>query len=163
MKIVLDCQTILAVLLIIVGGIFLIYLPHLEKGLGNVSGNIVEHFPSSMRQGHLEVVRREPKILIPKIVKAMHNDANKNIKSLPDDYMYLYNYEKNFDSSKVYGDFSSRLDGYQDYLLRNKNNFHSLEENDIDNLTGLLNGKLLKESDIPNNFKFEQEFKAVNH
>jgi len=160
MKIELDCQTALAVTLIILCGIFLIYLPHLES---NISGNkVVEHFPSSMRL--TESIRKQPKILIPKIITAMQNDAlSKTQNLLPDDYLYLYDYEKNFKSNKVYGDFSSRLEAYENYLLRNKNNFHNLNETDLDNLTKLLNGKSINEDNICNNFNYEKEFKAINH
>ena len=134
MKIELDCQTTLAVVLIIVLGIFLIYLPYLEK-----RKNYIEHFPPTMR--HSENLRKEPKILIPKIVKSMYKDTTKNFhKSLPDDYMFLYDYEKNFDINKVYGDFSNRLDAYQNLLIRNKNDFHNLDEIDVDNLTKVLSG-----------------------
>jgi len=161
MKIELDYQTALALVLIILCGICLIYLPHLEKGrLGNISGNTVEHFPSSMRL--TESIRKEPKVLIPKIVKAMHNDSLKH-NVLPDDYLYLYDYEKNFKSNKVYGDFSSRLEAYESFLLGNKNSFHNLNESDIDNLTKLLNGQSISENDISKSFDYEKEFKAANH
>ena len=158
MKIELDCQTILAVVLIIVCGIFMIYLPHLEK-----RNQYIEHFPSTMR--YSDNIRKEPKAIIPKIITTMHNDAKndaKNYNTLPDDYMYLYDYEKNFDSNKVYGDFSSRLDAYQNFLMRNRNDFHNLSAQDIDNLTKLLNGRSVNERDISNNFSYEQEYKAVN-
>ena len=160
MKIELDFQTVLAVVLIIISGILFIYLPYLENNRFNPKPYI-EHFPATMR--HSENVRKEPKLLIPKIVKTMEIQSKQNPKTLPDDYMYLYNYEKNFDINKVYGDFSSRLDAYNNFLLRNKNNFHNLDGNDIDNLTKLLNSQKINESDIPNNFSYEQEFKAVNH
>lgn len=166
MKIELDIKTVLAVLLIIICGAFFTYLPYLEKknpiGYNKIpTGSNIEHFPSTMR--YTDNIRKEPKTIIPRIVTTMAKDAAKDIKSLPDDYMYLYGYEKNFDNSKVYGDFSSRLEAYHNFLLQNKNNFHNLEAKDIDNLTKLLNGKILNEMDIPNNFRYKQEFKAVNH
>ena len=87
------------------------------------------------------------------------NSANK---SLPDDYMYLYDYEKNFDNTKVYGDFGNRLNAYQNFLLRHKNDYHDLSGKDIDNLAKLLNGQEIYNQNIPSKFSYEQEFKAIN-
>lgn len=158
MKIELDCETLLATFLIIVGGILLIYLPTLERK-NNISGNNIEHFPSSLR--FHEGIRKEPKAIIPKIFKEMNREKTA-AKSLPDDYMYLYDYEKNFDDNRVYGDFANRLEAYKNYLQRHRNDFHNLASEDVENLTKILNGQMINENNIPNNFSYEQEFKAIN-
>lgn len=159
MRIELDCQTTLAVVLIIVLGISLIYLPYLEKR--NFVKPYIEHFPSTLR--YSDNIRKEPKVLIPKIMSTMQKDTNNNnTKSLADDYMFLYDYEKNFDINKVYGDFSNRLDAYENFLKRNKNDFHNLDGKDVDNLTKLLSGVKLSDTDIPGDFSYEKEFRAMN-
>ena len=69
MKIQLDCQTALAVVLIIICGIFLIYLPQLKNR------NYIENFPSTMK--YSDNIRKEPKNLIPKIITTMYKDSKK--------------------------------------------------------------------------------------
>ena len=96
MKIELDCgvNTLLAVFLIIIVGILFMYLTHFggfaPPGKNKFKG--IEHFPASLK--FHEGIRRQPKALIPKIIKHM-NQEKTLLKSLPDDYMYLYDYEKN--------------------------------------------------------------------
>ncbi len=158
MKIELDCGTLLAVFLIIIGGILFIYLPHFGGREKKNKLRGIEHFPASLR--FHEGIRRQPKALIPKIIKHM-NQEKTLLKSLPDDYMYLYDYEKNFDEKKIYGDFKNRLEAYKHYLQRHKNDFHDLNNLDINNLTKLLNDQVIKDNDIPNNFSYQEEFKAL--
>ena len=138
--------------LIIVCGIFFIYLE-------NKSRNKVEHFPSTLR--YTEKLHQEPKLLLPKIASEMHKNTT-NYSSLPDDYDYLYNYEKNFSLNRVYGDYQSRLDAYKGFLIKNKNTFHNFDDQDLDNLTKLLNNLELTNQDIPNNFIYNKDFGASN-
>lgn len=118
-----------------------------------------EHFPSTVRYD--DSIRIQPKRLIPKIGKQMKVDT-KNVNALPDDYQYLYDYEKNFQVAKIHGNYDSRLDAYTNYLYKYKNSFHNLDEQDLDNLTKLLNGISLSNTDIPDNFVYKKDFRAGN-
>ena len=118
-----------------------------------------EHFPSRLR--YSEKLRKNPKLLIPKIGNQMKEDIK--FKSLPDDYDYLYDYERNFEINKVYGDYPTRLEGYKKYLLSNKNSFHNLEDKDVDNLIKLLNNGEIRESDISQDFVYKKDFRAQNN
>lgn len=143
--------------LIIICGIVLIYLQKQNKSAP--SGYNIEHFPTSLH--YHDSIRQQPKKLISKLATHMEQDTF-HYKTLPDDYDYLYNYEKNFHLGKRYGDFASRLEAYETFLRTNKNSFHNLDDKDVDNLTMILNGKSLKNADIPDNFVYKKDFRAVN-
>lgn len=154
-----DIKTFLAIMLIITLGVVFMYLRKNNYQL-NVTGYNIEHFPSSLR--YSDKIRRQPKKIIPKLGTEMVENT-RHYDSLPDDYEYLYDYEKNFKESKVYGDYNSRLEAYKGYLYSHKNSFHTLNDIDIDNLTKLLNEVDLSNSDIPDNFKYSKDFTAVNN
>jgi hypothetical protein len=137
--------------LIIICGIGFIYLNNRPRK--------IEHFPSTLR--YTEKIRQKPKLLLPKITSEMHKNSI-DYGYLPDDYEYLYNYEKNFSVNRVYGDYTSRLDGYKGFLIKNKNSFHNLDEKDLDNLTKLLNNIQLTNEDIPKDFIYNKDFGAMN-
>ena len=156
-QIKIDSQNFLIMIAIILLGIFLIYLPKMEK----LSKKKIENFPK-----YTDKIRQEPKIIINKIIQnriESNPTEDKPYPPLPDDFQYLYDFEKNFDETKVYGDFTSRLEAYQAYLLRNKNNFHTLDDNDVNNLAKILNGARINEADVPDTFKYTQDFDAFNN
>lgn len=146
-----ELQSICTIFLIIFCGILFMKLQQNKT-------TIYEHFPSRMRNS--EEIRQKPKLLIPKITNQMLQDTK--FKTLPDDYDYLYNYEKNFELNKVYGDYSSRLEAYKVFLMNNKNTFHNLDDKDVDNLVKLLNEGSVREGDIPSDFVYKRDFRAVN-
>lgn len=154
-----DMKTLLALFCILVFGILFIYLKQDNYQL-NVKGYNIEHFPSTLR--YTDNIRQTPKNVITKLTDEMKYNS-KNFSTLPDDYDYLYNYEKNFDLNKVYGDYNSKLDAYQDFLYKHKNSFHNLDDKDVDNLIKLLNGINLSNSDIPDNFEYKKDFRASNN
>ena len=141
---------ILIICMIIISGSILIYL-QIPK--------TQEHFPRFTEKLH-----EKPKLLLPMLADDMREKVRtKSYSTLPDDYQYLYDYEKNFEISKVYGDFASRLEAYKAFLMENKNTFHNLSEKDIDNLAKLLNNINLSDQDIPNNFVYKKDFTASNN
>ena len=152
-----DFKNIYIILLIIICGIFFIYLQN-DKKFPEPSGYI-ETFPASVKYN--DNIKQIPKKILPKIADAMKSDTQ-NINALPDDYQYLYDYEKNFDINRVYGDYKSRLDAYQDFLNKNRNQYHNLDDKDINNLVKILNGYQITNSDIPDNFEYKKEFNALN-
>ena len=156
----LDTKNFLVMVAIILLGILLVYLPKLEN-FKKLKNKRIEHFPK-----YTEVIRQEPKVIINKIIKNRIESKpteDKPLPPLPDDFMYLYDFEKNFDESKVYGDFKSRLEAYTAHLMRNRNNFHTLDDNDVNNLSKVLNGVRINEDDIPKTFKYTQDFNAINN
>lgn len=144
-------DSVCTIFLIILCGILFMKLKENKK--------TYEYFPSQMR--YSEKIRTQPKLLIPKISNQMRK--NTEFRTLPDDYDYLYDYEKNFDINKVYGDYSCRMDAYKAFLKKNKNTFHNLDSKDVDNLVNLLNGNSIREDDIPSNFEYKQDFRAINN
>lgn len=140
--------------MIIFCGIIFIYL---KKGT-TIIGYKIEHFPATLR--YTDKIRQTPKRILSKLTSEMKENT-KHYEALPDDYDYLYDYEKNFDNT-VYGDFRSRLDAYRGFLYKNKNNFHELSDKDVDNLSKLLNSIPIKNSDIPETFSYRNDFTAVN-
>lgn len=146
----LDIKSICTILLIILFGILFISLQK-QKYIR------IEKFPH-----YTEKIHQKPKTLIPKLTQEIKHQAF-NYKTLPDDYDYLYDYEKNFDLNRVSGDYTSRLDAYENFLLKNRNSFHNLDDKDINNLIKLLNEEKLSNSDIPNNFIYKKDFTAMNH
>lgn len=154
-----DIKVFLATMLILALGIGFIYLRQNNYQL-KVKPYNIEHFPSTLR--YSDKIRQSPKEIIPRLGAEMIKNT-KNYDALPDDYDYLYDYEKNFLENKVYGDYNSRLEAYKGYLYTNKNNFHNLDDKDIDNLTKLLNEINLTNRDIPDNFKYTKDFTASNN
>ena len=153
LKNTIDLNSICVVCLILVCGIVFI---HLQKH----NYLHIEHFPASLR--YTEKLHQQPKLLLPKIAAEMHKNTT-NYSALPDDYQYLYDYEKNFDKTMIHGNFPNRLSAYEGFLMKNKNTFHNLDDRDIDNLAKLLNNGSLSNQDIPDNFIYKKDFIAINN